>query len=64
MMDRLTNFPSGYFGCCGRSRARGHAEICHRAAQADTRRMAETGTGSGRSPSGTVGEADAPKTGG
>lgn len=32
-------------------------------AQADTRRMAETAqTGSGRSPSGTVGEADAPMT--
>jgi len=29
-------------------------------AQADTRRMAETGTGSGRSPSGTVAEGDAP----
>ena len=23
-------FPGGYFGCCGMSRARGHAELCHR----------------------------------
>jgi hypothetical protein len=28
---RNAEFPSGYFGCCGRSKARGHAEICPKA---------------------------------
>lgn len=37
---------------------RAHAAV--HAAQVDTRRMAETGTGSGRSPGSAVGEADAP----
>jgi hypothetical protein len=32
MMDR-DDFPGGYFGCCGMSRARGHAELCPRAEQ-------------------------------
>lgn len=25
----MTDFPSGYFGCCGRSKARGHADTCY-----------------------------------
>jgi hypothetical protein len=24
-------FPGGYFGCCGMSKARGHAELCPKA---------------------------------
>jgi hypothetical protein len=27
---RRADFPTGYFGCCGRSKARGHWEHCHR----------------------------------
>jgi hypothetical protein len=27
---RREDFPGGYFGCCGRSRARGHADTCQR----------------------------------
>lgn len=32
MADQLQKlrqeFPTGYFGCCGMSRARGHADLC------------------------------------
>jgi len=38
-----------------------HAFMCgYAAASVDTRRMAETGTGSGRSPSGAVAEGETP----
>jgi hypothetical protein len=59
VFDQYFEDRGGYFGCCGRSRYRGHAEICPRAAQGTEAGTAET-VKQGSVHDGPVAESDAP----